>query len=255
MAALAAMLAAQDGGRVLRDALDKTAKVPVEFKGSIKRSGSDDEARGPMRMILGGSFEGEFAARLFEREAWFEASNRDKGVLVEGFRRGERTVKRVCWTGGPAMAEGFADQMLKILNFDSLENAARDGEFKEVEEETRDGRVILVVRGTLGEKLLREEERRDGPMMGPGPARIKKIEIEAKIDKENETLVAASISVTRELEMRGMKFQMEDGPPMEEGPDEEPRKIETRMRIEWKVEGTGDDLKPRPPEGMSRLLE
>jgi hypothetical protein len=245
--------APQEGGRLLRESLEKAAKAEgIAIKGSTKRLDSDEPRPPMMIMAAGVPLEGDFTAKLSEKEAEVELTSRS--ASLELYRRRDRTVKRVTWGKHPADAQLVIENLTRLLDFEALAHATRDADLKDPEEEMRDGKPALRIRGTLPEKLLanEDEDRRSAPegavFFGPKP---KKIEVEAWVDKESGALVSLSFSITREMNFEGM-MQKRIGGPDDMPPDEDamPKKAEIRSKVEYRVIGTGEEHKPKIPEKL-----
>lgn len=257
---LLALLVLQDSDKVLRDALEKTGKEAFGIQGTVRKAeteGLPEGGPGGMMMMGGGSLEGDLTGKLADKEAMLQVDNKDKGTSLELFKKGDKTVKRSTWVKEPAGAGPAIQTLLKLTNFEALAHAARDGKFEEAVEETSDGKSVLRIRGTLPEKLLDVDEERAGP--GPGMmmmgGKVKKITLDARVDKESGLVQSLSFTIERELDFGGMQVKR-FGPGGGDDMDmPEMPKIQIKQSFEYKVAGTGEEHKPRFPEGIEKHFQ
>jgi hypothetical protein len=256
---LVAAVALQDSDRVLRDAFDKTHQVDgLGIQGTLRKAeteGLPQGGPGGMMFMGGPGLEGDLTGKLSNKDAVLEVANKDKGTTLEIFKKGEKSVKRSTWVKEPMGAGPGIEMLLKLTDFDALAHAARDGKFEESVEETSEGKAVLRIRGTMPEKLLESgDSDRPGPGMMMG-GKVKKITLDARIEKESGLVQSLSFTIERELDFGGMavkRFGGEGGEDME--PPEMP-KIQIKQTIEYKVSGTGDDHKPKFPESIEKSLQ
>lgn len=258
---LAAVVALQDSDRLLRDAFEKTHKVDgLGLQGTMGKAeteGGPQGAPGGMMMFGGTALEGDLTGQLADQDAALLVANKDKNSSLEIFRKGDKTVKRSTWVKEPMGAGAGIQMLLRLTDFDALSNAARDGRFEEAVEESSDGKAVLRIRGTLGEKLLDMEDDRQGPPMKMMFGTVKKITLDARIDKERGIVQSLSFTIERELDFGGMavrRFGPGGGGDEDMEPPDMP-KIQIKQTVEYKISGTGEEHKPRFPEAIEKMLQ
>lgn len=235
-----------DGGLKLSTALAKTAETGgFRLRGSSSNSGSND----PILSQLGGLgmafFEGKFAATV-DPAGFRRIDIEGSRGRTEIYSRDGKLVKKQVWQGERLNVDGFAEEIVQLLNLKSIGEGAGTSKLA-VKEKEVEGKKLFEVSGKLPATLLTEKEDAGDLMKMYTKFKIEELKVTAEIDADSGLLKKISFTVGKSNAMMDM-IRRQLGQEEQEGSDLE-------LTYAFEVEKVEAGLKPEVPADVLKLFE
>jgi hypothetical protein len=235
-----------DAAQKLSASLSKTAETGgIRFKGRSSNSSSGD----PILSQLGGLgmafFEGAFGATVdpagFRRIDIDGASGR-----TEIYERDGRIVKKQVWQGDRLNVDGFADEIVQLLDIKRIAEHAAKSKLAAVEKDSG-GRKVLEVTGKLPTSLIRQKEDAGDMMKAYTRFQVDELNVTAEIDPESGLLRRIEFKLGKSNAMMDL-IRRQLGQEEHEGPD-------LVLSYSFEVEKVEAGLKPDVPADVLKRFE
>lgn len=235
-----------DGSQKLADALAKTVDTGgLQLKGRAANSSSGD----PILSQLGGLgmafFEGPFTATI--DPAGFRRIDIDGARgRTEIYERDGKVVKKQVWRGERLNVDGFADEIVQLLDWKRIGEHSAKSKLTAVEK-MAEGRKVLEVTGKLPTSLIKENDDAGDMMRMYTRFQVDELTVTARIDLETGLLNRIEFKLGKSNAMMDM-IRRQLGQEEKAGPGLE-------MSYAFDVDKVEAGLKPEVPADVLKRFE
>lgn len=235
-----------DGAQRLSTALAKTVETGgLRLKGRAINGNSGD----PILSQLGGLgmsfFEGSFSATI-DPTGFRRVDIEGSRGRTEIYERDGKVVKKQVWQGDRVNVDGFADEVVQLLDLKRIGEHLAKSKLAAAEKEA-DGRKILEVTGKLPTALIKEKEDAGDLMKMYTRFQIDEIAVAFQVDLQTGLLRRFEFKLGKSNPMMGM-IRRQLGQEEHEGPD-------LVLSYAFEVEKVEAGLKPEVPAEILKRFE